>query len=184
MFADRRGKRVLLLSHCLLNQNAKIDGCAHYPGVLPEVFELLGASGCGIVQLPCPEIMHLGLDRQANRNLPRTIESEDTRVAALMQGDAAILCCRRIAKDVAYQAEEYLRNGFAVLGMIGINESPTCGVETTWRAGGEIAGQGVLIRELQRACARRNFSMPMRGIKAKDPTGTVRASKEILGGSA
>lgn len=32
MFDDKRGKKLILVSHCILNQNAKLDECAHYPG--------------------------------------------------------------------------------------------------------------------------------------------------------
>ena len=63
MFTDRRSKKIILVAQCILNQNAKIDGCAHYPGAIEGVAEVLIRSGCGIVQLPCPEVMHLGLDR-------------------------------------------------------------------------------------------------------------------------
>lgn len=182
MFEDRRSKRVIFVSHCILNQNAKIDGCAHYPGAIQELADFLLGSGCGVIQMECPEVMHLGLDRQvALSGPPRTIESEDTRVAELMEKSDGRVCCRDIASRVAHQMEQYARNGFSVLGVLGVNGSPTCGVETGWCAGVEIAEPGVLIRELQAACRQRRLSVPFRGIKAKDPMGAVRAVREILG---
>lgn len=77
MFKDKRSRKIVLVAHCVLNQNSKIDGCAHYPGPIKEVIELLISAGCGIVQLPCPELMHLGLDRRTDRQSSRTIETED-----------------------------------------------------------------------------------------------------------
>jgi len=183
VFDDRRSKRIVLVAHCVLNQNAKIDGCAHYPGAMREVVELLVASGCGIVQLPCPELVHLGLDRQVDRQSPRTIESEDSRVGELMEASAGTLCCRRIAEDSAQLVEEYLRNGFLVVGMLGINGSPTCGVETTWSGGREAAGRGVLIRELDEACRRRGVTLAARGIKAGEPEEAIRVATEVSGGA-
>jgi predicted secreted protein len=180
VFEDRRSKRIIFVSHCILNQNAKIDGCAHYPGTIREVVEILMDSGYGVVQMECPELMHLGLDRQVAPGLRRTIESEDTRVAELMEKSAGQDCCRDIASRVTRQMEQYLRNGFSVAGVIGVNGSPTCGVETGWRANAEVAEPGVLVRELQAACRKRGLSIAIRGIKAKDPEGAMKTVGEVL----
>jgi predicted secreted protein len=183
-FEDKRSKRIVLVAHCVLNQNAKIDGCAHYPGVMREVAEALIESGCGIVQLPCPELLHLGLDRQVDRQSARTVESEDTRVGALMQEGSGTLCCRRVAEEIAYQVEQYQQNAFAVVGLLGINGSPTCGVETAWADGREVESPGALIREVQAALKRRGWNVPMRGIRAKDSATAVRVTAELLTGPA
>jgi predicted secreted protein len=181
VFEDRRSKRVIFVSHCILNQNAKIDACARYPGVMNEVLEVIQAAGCGIVQLECPELMHLGLDRQADPEEPRSIESEDTRVAELMQRPFARICCREIADRAAYQVEQYLCHGFTVAGVLGIDGSPTCGVERGWSAGRETAGPGVLTRELIDACAQRRLSIPIRGIRAANPQEAVAVVRGMLG---
>lgn len=180
MFEDSRSKRVIFVSHCILNQNAKIDGCAHYPGAVRELVDIIVTSGCGIVQMDCPEFLHLGLDRQVEIGSERTIESEDSRVAELMEAPAGRACCREVASQVAQQMEQYVRHGFTVVGVLGVNGSPTCGVEIGWRADTEVAEPGILIRELVAACARRGLSVRARGIKAKDPDGAVRAAREIV----
>ena len=102
MFTDRRSKKIVLVAQCILNQNAKIDGCAHYPGAIEGVAEVLIRSGCGIVQLPCPEVMHLGLDRGVDKHAARTIESEDTRVWKRMSQGEARMTCREIAEETVY----------------------------------------------------------------------------------
>jgi predicted secreted protein len=58
-------EKILLIAHCLLNQNAKINRCAHFPGAIQELAHLLGDSGVGLLQMPCPELLYLGLDRPA-----------------------------------------------------------------------------------------------------------------------
>jgi predicted secreted protein len=180
MFDDRRSKRVIFVSHCILNQNAKIDGCAYYPGAIRELADILLESGCGIIQMDCPEIVHLGLDRQVEAGPERTIETEDTRVAELMDAPPGRACCRDVASRVVWQMEQYVRNGFTLVGVLGVNGSPTCGVETGWRADVEVSGPGVLIRELQTACVQRGLSVQARGIKAKEPVGAVRAAREVI----
>ncbi len=73
MFTDARSRKIIFVAHCVLNQNAKIDRCARYPGAMPELAAFLLQSGVGIVQLPCPELLALGLDRQADPHAPTTI---------------------------------------------------------------------------------------------------------------
>lgn len=52
---DARGRRVVLVSHCLLNENTRYAGGATRPGAVAEIVEELVNAGCGIHQLPCPE---------------------------------------------------------------------------------------------------------------------------------
>jgi predicted secreted protein len=180
LFEDNRSRKVVLAAHCVLNQNAKIDRCAHYPGVIREVAQLLLESGVGIVQMACPELLYLGLDRQAEPGALVTIESEDTRVARRMAEAGGLELCRGIAEDLARQVEEYRKNGFEALGVIGVNGSPTCGVETGWSEDHEEPGPGVFIRELAAALGRRGISLPAHGIKAREPAQAVAAVAALL----
>ena len=175
MFADKRSKKVLLLAHCILNQNAKIDACAHYPGAIREVAQMLIDSGTGMLQMPCPELLCLGLDRQAAPGLHPTVEAEDTRVAQRMTEEQARSMCRKIVDDLVYQLVEYRKNGFELVGVLGINGSPTCGVETTWRNDQEVQGAGVFMQMLDEECRKRGMALAMRGIKAYEAQRAVAA---------
>lgn len=179
MFTDRRSRQVVFVAHCVLNQNAKIDRCARYPGAMRELVEYLVESGLGIVQMPCPELHCLGLDRQADARVEATVESEDTRVALRMRDGATTSVCNRLAEDVAYQVREYRRNGFAVAGIIGINGSPTCGAETNWYENREAPGPGVFIRALEERLLRDGMLVPIRGVKAADPQAAVSVATEL-----
>ncbi len=180
MFKDKRSKKVILVCHCVLNQNAKLDQCAHYPGAIREVAELLVSGEAGIIQLPCPELLYLGLDRQADQSASPTVASEDTRIAKRMGEDKARELCRKIACETVYQIEEYRKNGFEVTGLIGINGSPTCGVETTWADGADVDGPGIFIRLLGEELAKRNISFNMAGIRANNPQSAARAVKKYM----
>jgi uncharacterized protein YbbK (DUF523 family) len=139
----------------------------------------LVASELGIVQMPCPELACLGLDRQADPRLDATIESEDTRVAARMNEAPAREVCERLAAEVAQQVGEYTRHGFEVVGILGINGSPTCGLETNWRDGAEPAGPGVFILALMGRLEAEGLAIPFRGVKASDPAHAVSAACEM-----
>ena len=166
MFADKRSKKVLLLAHCILNQNAKINACAHYPGAIREVAQILIDAGIGMLQMPCPELLCLGLDRQVEPGLAPTVEAEDTRVAQRMTEEQARSICHQIVDELVYQLVEYRKNGFELVGVLGINGSPTCGVETTWANDQEMQGAGVFIQMLDEECRKRGIALAMRGIKA------------------
>ena len=63
MFTDGRSRRVVFLAHCLLNQNAISDGTAEVPAAHREILRTVLDARVGVVQLPCPELCCLGLDR-------------------------------------------------------------------------------------------------------------------------
>jgi hypothetical protein len=82
--AFRLTTSVVLVAHCVLNQNAKLDACARYPGAIVEASEALFREGVGILQLPCPELLCLGLDRGTGPGTATSVEAEDTRIARRM----------------------------------------------------------------------------------------------------
>jgi len=180
MFTDARSKKVILVAHCILNQNAKIDRCAHYPGAMREVTQALLDAGVGIIQMPCPELLYLGLDRQTEKDKETTIESEDDRVGVLMNKTVPRVLCGKISYDLIYQIKQYKLNDFEVIGMLGINGSPTCGVETTWADGKETEGSGIFIKIFKEESADQGVKIPIRGIKAQDPQTALETLQELL----
>ena len=166
MFTDGRSKKVALVAHCLLNQNAISDGTAIHPCAHLEVVKTLLEAGVGILQLPCPEFCCLGLDRgdPAGAQRPVTVENTRIRRQLLLPENAQKLDA--LAEQAAGQVAEYLRHGFTVVGIIGANRSPSCGVETTSDQGVELPGRGVFMGALCRALERRGISLPCVGVKA------------------
>ena len=84
MFDDTRSKKVIVLSHCLLNQNSISDGTSDFPSRFNEVIELLMANDIGMIQLPCPELLCLGLDRGDKHGAKRPVLDENSRIRELM----------------------------------------------------------------------------------------------------
>ena len=109
----QRSKRILLVSHCILNQNTVIEGEARAAGAVLSAVEWAMKEGYGFLQLPCPEFTFLGLDRPS-----MTYEQYDTPEYRKH--------CREILKPVLLQAEDYLKNGYEILGLLGIQSSPSC----------------------------------------------------------
>lgn len=108
-----RKKELVLVSHCVLNQNAVINGWERAQGGFNTIIKALIDQNLGLIQLPCPELRHLGCNRP-----PMTKEEYTT--------PAYIDLCSRLAKDQLDTLLEYKNNGYTILGLIGIENSPTC----------------------------------------------------------
>jgi len=169
-----------MVAHCVLNQNAKLDECAYYPGAMREVSELLINSDVGILQMPCPELLCLGLDRQVEKGTTPTVEEEDTRIAIRLAEESGQAILHKLVDDLVYQVQEYNKNGFTIMGIVGMNGSPSCGVELTWAEDEEKQAPGAFIQILKEKLEQNNLDIPMKGIKAYEPEEAVDLVKSLL----
>lgn len=166
MFEDGRSKSIIFVSHCILNQNAKMDGTAAYPGPIREFISSVAASDVGIVQMSCPEFVCLGLARGNTGEQELTIVQENTRIRRLMEVGPAIDKVNGLVADVVSQVSDYQKYGFKICGIVGVNRSPTCGVDTTSDHNQEVEGEGVFIKMLREEMERKSLHVKMVGIKA------------------
>ncbi|MCP4692723.1 MAG: DUF523 domain-containing protein [Desulfobacterales bacterium] len=180
MFDDARSKSVIFVAHCLLNQNSISDGTADYPGAVGDVMEVLRASRVGIVQMPCPELMCLGLDRGNRDGAASPVVEENTRIREMMEREPAAGEIRRLVRFVARQISEYRKYGFDVRGIVGINRSPSCGVETTSRDNREVDGEGVFIAALRDELGKNGPPPAFAGVKAFEPEEAVKTIQRLL----
>jgi len=152
-FKDCRGMKVVLVSHCHLNQNARLEKCAERPASCRVLAEGLLQRDIGIVQMPCPELLVLGLNR-GHIAIRSGLESIPAREAL-----------RRLGEALAFQVRQYRDCGVRVLGVLGKNGSPACGVEQTSRSDGRgpIDGEGVFIQVLKAELRRNGCEVPVAG---------------------
>ena len=115
MFSDVRSKKIILVSHCILNQNSISDGTAGYPSTNENVLKLLIQSKVGIIQMPCPEMICLGLDRGDIHGGEREVVVENTRIRHNLENPTSIEVINNLANQIIFQIEEYIQNGFIVL---------------------------------------------------------------------
>jgi predicted secreted protein len=134
---DRRSQQVVFLSHCLLNENTRYLGGACRAGCIPEVVQQCLDRDLGIVQLPCPEQLAWG--GVLKRRLLFTYGLKERhpllyRMRRVLLPIALLytrLVYRRLAQETARQVADYLDSGFTVVGFVGVDGSPSCGVATT-----------------------------------------------------
>jgi predicted secreted protein len=173
-FEDARSKKVMIVAHCVLNQNARIDTCATAPAVFPKVLEALMERQIGILQYPCPELGFLGMGRQGQdcASWDGTYQHESGEVYDQMSVPEGREYLRDLAESLVYQIKEYRKYGFKVLGVLGILGSPTCGVGLKYYKGLDQT-DGALIEELRKALDRAGLDLPIHGLNDLDPDENV-----------
>ena len=168
MFNDGRSKKVIFIAHCLLNQNAISDGTAVYPAAFKDIIDFFLNADISIVQMPCPEFCCLGLDRGNIHGADSPVVVENTRIRSAMKNDSTNMKLSRLADYVVQQIIEYKKYGFEIIGIIGANRSPNCGVETTSDNNAEINRMGLFVEKIVNQLLQENMSVPMIGIKGTD----------------
>jgi hypothetical protein len=108
--ADRRGQRVIFLSHCLLNENTRYLGGACRVACVREVVERCMDRGIGIVQMPCPEQLAWGgvLKRSMLRAYGMRGTALDRLQPVLLR--LFVLHTRRMYRRLARQVAEQIRD--------------------------------------------------------------------------
>ena len=168
MFTDCRSKKVVLLAHCLLNQNAISDATAITAGAVKEIVQVFLDADVGILQMPCPELCCLGLDRGDELGGTRVVTVENTRIRKAMESGVPNAVLRVLADHDLYQIDQYTMHGFEILGVIGCNRSPNCGIDTTSKEDVEVEGQGLFMEMLMNGVRERGLVIPFVGIKGSD----------------
>lgn len=163
-------KNIVLVSHCLLNPYSQVVSKNRTPFELKPLLDWLYENQVGVYQLPCPEMHIYGLKRwghvreQFDNNFYRNTS-------------------RELLDPVKDHIHEYLNNGYKILGVLGINGSPSCGVDFSCSSSewyGEISSidsieeklkeleyvksKGVFMEEFE-SMHDMNVSIPMYGIQ-------------------
>ncbi|MBN2290414.1 MAG: DUF523 domain-containing protein [Candidatus Glassbacteria bacterium] len=163
---DPRSGKVVFLSHCMLNQNARIVGAADFPATFEPLTDYLQKKQVGVIQMPCPELYCLGLGR--------------TAVRVGLESPAGGQRLERLLDDLIFTIREYLFQGFEVVGILGKEGSPACGVTRTWLDERQQDGQGVWIRELKKRLAAEKLDIPVPGVTDHEQDAAIEWLEEML----
>lgn len=159
---------VLVISHCLMNGSAKLKGSG-YPAAREEILRRAMEGHLGILQLPCPEMLTLGALRWGV-----TREQLDTPMFRRS--------CRKMLSPVLHMISELIRGGHRIVGILGVEGSPSCGVtRTCWGyQGGDLSagphpiaregqGCGVFMEVLAEMISQRGLDIPFGGFDESSP---------------
>ncbi|CAB3288659.1 conserved protein of unknown function [Methanocaldococcus lauensis] len=131
-----KGKKIAIVSHCILNQNSVVNGLERAEGAFNEVVEILLKNNYAIIQLPCPELLYLGINREG-----KTKEEYDTKEYRKL--------CRELLNPIIKYLQEYIKDDFKFI-LIGIENSPTCDI---------FKNRGILMEELLKEIENLNINI-------------------------
>jgi predicted secreted protein len=138
-FKDNRGRKIVYVSCCLLNQNARTPGVAIRKGALTELIQMFLNNDIGIEQLPCMECrLWGGVSRKTIHTLqPLVLNSVGRSWFPFIEFVSNIMfrktkyACRKEAKKIVKRIQDYIMERYTIIGILGVNCSPTCGVTKT-----------------------------------------------------
>lgn len=132
-----REKKLILMSHCILNQNSVVPPLARAKGPFPFVDTII-KNNIGIYQFPCPEFKFSGLTRK-----PLSKEEYNTPQYRKL--------CRSISSEIINDIIEYIKNDYKIIGIIGIKHSPTCSISEK---------RGIFMEELFEMLDKNHITLP------------------------
>lgn len=161
-------KKIVFVPHCILNQNVRALGKEKSNGTIKEVVKFFAEAEVGIVQLPCPEVE---FDGGLNR-ISKTKENYNTENYRKN--------CREISLEILKSVKKYLDKDYKVLGILGIEFSPTCGVYRIENGKKIVPGKGVLIEELEIEMQKKNFQVPIIAVNLNNIFSTLEKLSLLL----
>ncbi|MCT8978572.1 hypothetical protein N4T77_18440 [Clostridium sp. CX1] len=182
----KRTKKIVIVSHCILNVNSKVEGCCEFGQVSSNFIKYLIDNDYGIIQMPCPETTIYGIKRWGHVK-----EQFDTPYYRKH--------CRGIFEPILEQIEDYINNGYKIKALIGINGSPSCGHSLTCSSnswGGEFASSadtdekisnlkcitspGIFIEEIEKMLKDRGIEIELAAVDEENEELTMNNIRKIL----
>lgn len=132
---DERGKKVIFLSHCLLNENTRYLGGACRKAGINELIDFLQDQEIGVVQMRCPEQITWGgvlkKEMLQGYGISGTILNNFRKPYMKYFIWKTRNSYKKLAKTVVSEIKDYIDSGFEVAGIIGIKGSPSCGLSSS-----------------------------------------------------
>ncbi|NVM38178.1 MAG: hypothetical protein HWN81_21470 [Candidatus Lokiarchaeota archaeon] len=136
---DKRGKKIIYLSQCLLNQNLRFPGIAVESGAIAELLIPIIKNGIGIEPLPCLERLGWGGVKRKTffKYFPMISKNTGSPKFPIIKLFLRLWLkkfknlCKKETKKIILQMQDYNNSGYTILGIITTNDSPTCGYTKT-----------------------------------------------------
>ncbi len=162
-----RRNKVAFVCHCVLNQSTKAwwksDGAGREEGMMSNLVSVLMSHGVGLVQMDYPEFSLYG-----NLRPPRSRDEYESLEFRRKCRHVAVLTCDAMASLQEKGQDPVVE----VVAVVGVENSPSCGVDWTTRTiDGESRasrGRGLLIEALEEEMRRRRLDVPLIGVSMKE----------------
>jgi len=132
---DERSNKVVFVSHCLLNENTRYLGGAFRKGCVDEIVDELQSNGFGIIQMKCPEQKAWGGILKPTMWIALGLKKSKLYKLNWLFFPIFVWNTKRVytslAKKVVHEIKENINSGIKVVGILGVDSSPSCGVNNT-----------------------------------------------------
>lgn len=176
MIKDGRSKKVVFVSHCIINTNAIAIGPKTptiWPAIIDEIVDCFQKNKISIIQLPCPEQIYYGLIRGSVAK--NDIDNPSFRKL-----------CKRIAEEAIKNMKQYMENNFKVIAFIGRRGSPTCGVKKVHLRKNnkiiEVDGMGILVEEISKMIKDKKIDIPLIDFEREEKIEFIKELERIIKG--
>ncbi len=152
---DNRSKQFVFVPFCLMAQAYQAQGIVKYEwkASIKPFIQLLIDNDINIIQMPCAESsFHNSLIR-----LPKGISKYDT--------DEFNRHCEALAISVSEEIFQLVKNGYQVIAILGIEQSPSCCVNYIYTNNGMENRKGLYIEKLYDKI--KTLEIPIIGINRK-----------------
>lgn len=179
-------KKIIILSHCFLNEKSKVKKhVINPPANIGEILKILLDNEIGMIQLPCPELTCYGLRRWGH--VKEQFDTPHYRKH-----------CRKSFEIYLEQIQDYIKNGYEIIAIVGIEGSPSCGINRTCSGewGGEfssnsnldetlrtikmIESKGVFIEEIDKILTINDINIPFIDFNKNDIKEFIDKLKSII----
>lgn len=115
-------------------------------------------------------------ENMENINLLNFFANTDIGIVQMPCPKFSSVDCKEESQKIVTQIQKYLKNKFNVLGIIGVESSPTCAVYKKKKG----YGRGTLFNEIEREMQERKFQVPLIGIDSNNAFSSLRRLKLLV----
>lgn len=146
--------KIALLANCILNQSVRAKGVKNKTGEGPieEVLDVLNRYDVSIIQMPCTEVAWEGFDRRA---------SGKTRYD---NPEYRSICTEAARYSANYVKKLIDDRGGELAIVLGVDGSPSCGVNFCFGRGRRLNEPGIYFEELRKELSRKGLNPTYIGI--------------------
>lgn len=152
---SNRSKKFVFIPFCLIAQAYQAQGIVKYEwkASIKPIVQLLLDNDINIVQMPCAESTY----NDSLIRKPKGIKKYDTTDFNKH--------CEKLAEDVAKQIKTICQNGYKVIAILGIEQSPSCCVNYIYTNKGMEKRKGLFIEKLSNKIL--DLNIPIIGVNRK-----------------
>lgn len=143
---DKKYSEAIVVTFCLLDQFMRADGAKKYnKNLYIPILEWAINNNIAIIPLPCPEYLYEGINRKA-----AGIERYDTPNYNKH--------CKELAEKTVNLLNDHINKGIHIKAIIGINGSPSCGVEYCKKNTKKVKRPGIYLSEIMNQSIKLNLN--------------------------